>query len=86
MSDRSDVFAVLKRYKDGFDEYDDEKIRSCFAWPCTVLTNSGAISIHEPPVTTAQMKALKELASDGQLGDRRHRIVRHEGPCCSSQP
>jgi hypothetical protein len=26
-----------------------------------VLTNGGTVSIHEPPVTTAQMKALKNL-------------------------
>ena len=59
MSDRSDVFALLERYKAGFDEYDDVKIRSCFSWPCTVITPDGPVSIHEPPATTAQMKALK---------------------------
>jgi hypothetical protein len=36
MSNRSDVFAAIERYKQGFDEYDDEKFgtalfgRICF--------------------------------------------------------
>ena len=59
MSKRSQVFALLERYKQGFDDYDDIKIRDCFVWPCTVWTHAGAVSIHEPPVTTAPMRTLK---------------------------
>ena len=40
MSNRSDVFAAIERYKQGFDEYDDEKIRDAFVWPHMLLTLS----------------------------------------------
>ena len=34
MSDRSDVFAELERFKAGYDEYDDEKISYYFSRLC----------------------------------------------------
>ena len=40
MSNRSNVFADIGRYKQGFDEYDDEKIRDDLVWPHMLLTLS----------------------------------------------
>ena len=62
MSNRSDVFAAIERYKQGFDEYDDEKIRDAFVWPHTLLTNGTTTTPHKPLVTTAEMKATKNWA------------------------
>jgi len=59
MSYRSEVFAVLQRYKEGFDEYDDEKVRDCFVWPCTALVNGNTITLTDPPVTIADMQKQK---------------------------
>lgn len=53
------VFAVIGRYKLGFDKYDDQKLRSRFSWHGAVLNNGNADMISELPVTTAQMKTLK---------------------------
>ncbi len=47
MSNRSKVFALINRYKEGFDQYNDAKIYNCFSWPCTVITPDGPVSIHE---------------------------------------
>jgi hypothetical protein len=44
MSNRSDAFAAIERYKQGFDEYDDEKIRDAFVWPHMLLTLSLVIT------------------------------------------
>ena len=62
MSNRSDVFAAIERYKQGFDEYDDEKIRDAFVWPHTLLANGTTTTLHEPLVTTAEIKATKNWA------------------------
>jgi len=62
MSNRSDVFAAIERYKQGFDEHDDEKIRDAFVWPHTLLANGTTTTLHEPLVTTAEMKATKNWA------------------------
>lgn len=59
MSSRSDVFALMQRYKKGFDEFDDSIIQDCFVWPCTFLVNGSAVTLSETPVTTAQLKTLK---------------------------
>jgi hypothetical protein len=40
MSNRSDVIAATERYEQGFDEYDDEKIRDDLVWPYMLLTLS----------------------------------------------
>ena len=39
MSNRSDVFNAISRYKDGFSEYDDQKIKDAFLWPLQYFSN-----------------------------------------------
>jgi hypothetical protein len=40
MSNRSDVYALVQHYQDGFDQLDDKKIREYFIWPVTSLTKT----------------------------------------------
>jgi hypothetical protein len=62
MSYRSEVFAVLQRYKEGFDEYDDEKVRDCFVWPCTALVNGNTITLTDPPRDDRRYAKAEKLA------------------------
>lgn len=53
MSNRSDVFNGISRYKDGVSEYDDQKIKDAFLWLLQYVSIGKVMRLASPSGTVA---------------------------------
>ncbi len=85
MSSRSEVFSALSAYLDAFMAGDDDALRDCLMWPCTVLSDCGSIQVDTFPYNPATLRAQKGWAFSKGLeidvvavsDNKAHVLLRH---------